>query len=389
MKKWFLHILLLAGLFGVLTTSCSQEEGLELQVSTEKVPVTFTIAMGTSSSRSRTGEDEKWDDYEDSEVGNEFENMIDPTQLYVELILTFIENGVTKESTITVNPISCWKLNQTNQANQVDLYQFVGEVNVNIKESTTFQKAKVMVYANNGGKNETFATDYDDNTGMLVGYIPMWGVKTLENFNLTPGSQSDFGSISLLRAMAKIEVTWESTSNFAKNGYSISSVGLNKYNTQGNMKPSFSDPEPENTTDYQINAINSLVSPSDASGLLFCQASTNSYVIYIPEYDNVNNNEGITEQDSNDVLISLDVKDSDNNSVLLDPANEKRSPTIRMKNLDLVRNHWYKYNIEDIVIDTDVTFTLQYQVMEWTPINNGSLTFGGESGAIHNPNQSN
>ena len=29
MKKWFLHILLLAGLFGVLTTSCSQEEFLE------------------------------------------------------------------------------------------------------------------------------------------------------------------------------------------------------------------------------------------------------------------------------------------------------------------------------------------------------------------------
>ena len=84
MKKWFLHILLLAGLFGVLTTSCSQEEGLEPQVPTEKIPVSFSIALNNSSARSRADETGKeiWgnnydgnpDNNYSSEVGNEFEN---------------------------------------------------------------------------------------------------------------------------------------------------------------------------------------------------------------------------------------------------------------------------------------------------------------------------
>ena len=56
-----------------------------------------------------------------------------------------------------------------------------------------------------------------------------------------------------------------------------------------------------------------------------------------------------------------------------------------MENLDLVRNHWYKYTIETVNINTDIKFDLQYQVIDWIEINNGSLTFGGESGATHTP----
>ena len=375
MKKWFLHILLLAGLFGVLTTSCSQEEGLEPQVSIEKVPVTFSIAMGNSSTRSRADEDKTWnDEYETSDIIDEFENEIDLNQLHVELTLTRLnEKNEEVITTVVMNPISCWKIN-----NEEDLYQIVGEVNVNINSETTYEKAKVMVYANNNGKTEVFETQYAGALeGKGVNYIPMWGVKTIANFTLTPGSLSDFGSISLLRAMAKIEVTWEATSNFAKNGYTINSVGLNKYNTKGNLKPSYSGTEPENTTDYKINAINSLASPPDASGLLFFKASNNSYVIYIPEYENPE------EEDSDDVVIWLDILDKNGNSIS-SSLNETHG-SITMTDMDLVRNHWYKYIIKDVVIDTEVLFNLQYQVMEWTPINNGSLTFGGESGAIHTP----
>ena len=52
MKKWFLHILLLAGLFGVLTTSCSQETDDPTQ-ETPKAQVVFTIALNGSSAASR------------------------------------------------------------------------------------------------------------------------------------------------------------------------------------------------------------------------------------------------------------------------------------------------------------------------------------------------
>ena len=74
MKKWFLHILLLAGLFGVLTTSCSQEDGLEL--SDEKVQISFTLAMdGAPLSRAT------WDSYSPSETGVGIDNIINNLQV--------------------------------------------------------------------------------------------------------------------------------------------------------------------------------------------------------------------------------------------------------------------------------------------------------------------
>ena len=49
---------------------------------------------------------------------------------------------------------------------------------------------------------------------------------------------------------------------------------------------------------------------------------------------------------------------------------------------DLVRNHWYKYTIENIAVDIEVTFDLSYQIINWADITNGSLTFGDDGGEV-------
>jgi hypothetical protein len=39
-----------------------------------------------------------------------------------------------------------------------------------------------------------------------------------------------------------------------------------------------------------------------------------------------------------------------------------------------------------VTIETGVSFTLQYQVINWTEINNGELIFGNGDGNVNNSN---
>ena len=65
--------------------------------------------------------------------------------------------------------------------------------------------------------------------------------------------------------------------------------------------------------------------------------------------------------------------------------------TIYFKNYEddtpwqVVRNHSYIFNITGVNTAVDVESPLQYQVMDWTPINNGTLEFGNGAGAILTP----
>ena len=342
MKKWFLHILLLAGLFGMLTTSCSQEsEGLEPNMPSINTQVMFNITMGAPSTVSRatiyTSE------------GNLFENQIDPDMLFVKLVL----DG----EICTVSKISCFETDATN------VYTVVGEINAT---STTFEEAKIIVCANVSNSRETFNVDYEEYPSKGVKCIPMWGVKTIKNFSLTPGGIKDFGRIDLLRAMAKIEVVLGSEVIAGK--YTISEAGLGKYNTVGYWAPNNSG-DYETTSDfytqnenhcYPAGYMNVAVS-SGTLGLPFEVASDNkSCIIYVPEYDYVD--------EGDDVKIHLLFNKSESESVQLESFG-----VFSLKDQDLVRNHWYKYTINRINegAELDVTcqvqpWELQQQVIDYT-----------------------
>lgn len=346
MKNWFLHILLLAGLFGVLTTSCSQEEGLEPQVTKEKVQVSFSIELDTPTARSRANN--KWGDNHDnttdndyrSEIGDEFENHIDPELLYAELTLS---NPAGNES------LTCGVENVTVFETDLDnVYRFVGEVEIN-EDITELTTAKVNVYANyqtdEDGNILTFNTDY---TGVLKGKgvnsIPMWGVKTNTNFSLTPGSIKDFGPIYLLRAMAKFEVTLDD--DLVKEGYTMDNAYLGKYNANGKIHPTgFSSIA--NTLDIDtISSFNKFVADENSAstvaqvgGLEFVQSGANRYIIYVPEH---------VYSADDQILVRVKKKIEGTENEYKDILKDNTFPGFQMNITNLVRNHLYRYNITKI-----------------------------------------
>lgn len=372
MKKWFLHILLLAGLFGVLTTSCSQEDdGLEMVTAgKEKVMVRFSIALNKSGADSRAN----WGSEYTSATGDEFDNRINPNQFFVTLTLG--------SETKNVKNVVYWK------SDNINVYEFMGEVDVNISSTTTYTNAKVNVYANMNLNQETFDANLSAYPGRGVQNIPMWGVHTISSLSLTPGEINELNTIYLLRSMSKIEVTLKPS--LVAEGYSITGVKLDKYNAKGNTLPTGTS---GNTKDFDMDGCFNPYVPSEndeydyivsqSDGFSF-QEQTNSdksksYIIYVPEYDNLVEE---SEEDENDDL-NIQVYINKDGKPIYQDLNSRG--VIAMENLDLVRNHWYKYTIETVNINTDITFNLQYQVIDWIEINNGSLTFGGESGATHTP----
>ena len=377
MKNWSTYIfLLVAGALSLLATSCSQEdEGLESVIASQgKATVQFSIALGDSGAGSRaTWGDQPYDDDPkvenslESNIGNEFENTIDLTQFHVSLTL----------ADDTQVPIK--KITQSGHTNNV--YDFVGEVEVKSVKSLT--GAKIEVRANIGQTASTFTPNYTTIPYKGVASIPMWGIHTVtaeENLLLVPGPASDpirfTNPIYLLRSMAKVEVVFQSTVNA---DYKIISAGLSKYKSEGNLLPTGNFP---NTLSYNredcINpsSTTTIVAPSDALGLPFeVAADKRSCVIYVPEYAIQYDQNG--KSDLNIQLLIDTDKDGDSDS------HELVSKGIFSVNTNLVRNHWYVYRVNNVTIEDDVQFTLHYQVIDWTEIDNGTLTFGDGSGATH------
>ena len=372
MKNWSTYIfLLVTGALSLLATSCSQEdEGLESVIASQgKATVQFSIALGNSSAGSRATDNSTWGDSytpDDSNIGNEFENTINLKKFHVSLTLA---DG----TSVPIKSIS------TPTKKAINVYDFVADVLVEGEPS--LENAKIEVYANYDNNFDTFQTSY---TGDLVGQgvpnIPMWGVHTItEDFTLAGGNTIDLRTtpIYLLRSMAKIEVII----NPALTDFTIESVGLNKYNEKGNLKPSKYTNNEVTTKDYNreecINAFSSLKSYGDYTGLPFTyDLTSNSYILYVPEYDNPE------EKDEDDAVIFLSIKKGDTYISTQLGSNG----AIRMTDLNLVRNHWYKYYINSINIKTDIQFTFQYQVINWAEINNGELIFGNGDGNVNNSN---
>ena len=346
MKKWFIHILLLAGLFGMLTTSCSQEEGLEPQASDEKVQVMFTIALdGPSSARSRGTWGDNMDNNTENNypehIGDNFDNSIDPDMLFVKLTIG--------SQTYDVQNIAYW------QEGNINEYKFVGEVDVT---ATSLTGAKVMVFANMtpaqtiGG--ETFNANYSTFPGTGVEYIPMWGVHTItaaEGLSLTPGSRTELRTpIYLLRAMAKVEVI------MANDDYEISDIKLNGYNNTGICLPTGWNGE--NTTTTTGLDLDGVFRPQqsfvkEALKTCFTESTTANgfqcFEIYVPEYLNFDSNNQATVTPST-ITVTVDGKNYN-----IEFKNYSNGSAIGNA-YNIVRNHIYRFNIT--AVKTGMEFTL-------------------------------
>ena len=163
--------------------------------------------------------------------------------------------------------------------------------------------------------------------------------------------------------MAKIEVTCSAE------GFKLSKVKLHRYNTSGYCAPTGVDEDTATDWKYEENAVCNHVThiPENSvstSELNFVIPTENGFIAYVPEFDNKTN----TEERS---YIEVTLQHTDGSSVTLnsDPYiyfceynTETGEPIENASDFDIVRNHWYKYNITNV---DDGELIFQYRVMKW------------------------
>ena len=396
MKKWILHILLFASLFGMLTTSCSQdEEVMQVGSTSGTVRIQFSLDMnGNSGSRAATWGEITGDatdnnntaDTADDDIrkrGSEYENTINPNQVQV-----FLYQG-----SRFLGEVGGLNLVNTNSAVNKNIYTFTGEVTVQNATVTSgeLKNATIMVVANydkyvdgNLALNQNHMFDYTigaytASAALNKKYIPMWG-KLNANIPLNESTASStyisIGNIYMLRAMSKIEVVFNENKDELDN-YTIEAAGLSRYNSKGNLFPlnisndtkniniaaCFNPTAFNNVSTYTLNEL----------GLPFEVATDKrSCIIYVPEYDYTNK--------ASELSIYLSLKKD--GQLLTAKDLPVSSGAIPMGERDLVRNHWYRYIVEnindgfDLTVETlawtlqeiDMSFTdiVTYNVIGWT-----------------------
>ena len=335
MKKWLLHIMLV-GVLGMLAASCSQDADDPTQDS-RKAQLAFTLALDNVSTGSRT----TWGDgYDPSDIGDDFDNRINPAQFHVQIVV----DG----ETYTVKNVM-YRLVDEDVKN---VYEFMGEVDDIELVGQEVEDVKIKVYVNMDPDNSgSFDVTFSQNTN----YIPMFGVHTINKLQLEPNVRNDIGTIYLLRAMAKVEI------NMNVKGYTLKKVVLNRYNTEGNCLPAGAEGI-EYTRDlhYDNNA-----------PLSFNPYSSEGTALTFEEFE---------ENDTQLLFYLAEVRNSDdsNNQLAMELTLEKDGVEVETtynlffcnftnlgwdNQFDVVRNHWYKYNIIAINNGEDLALTLE--VRDW------------------------
>lgn len=333
MKHRLLHILFIGAVFLSLTACIRDEENTEL-CRNEKVQVVFTLALDNKAQTRAPGD---WTpgDYDPSELGDGYENHIEPGSLQVALynmdntFLTHVEN------------LSYY------QTGQINVYRFVGEVQVDKLQNNNLS-CKVMVLANVANTLDDAANLSEFTFTRANTYIPLWGVKTV-NTALTLDTYTDLGVIYLLRAIAKVEVILSDEVA----AYTLDNVSFDRYNDSGYCLPTGYNIT-ANTENLSVEGCLRIPTQTAVSTPLAFRKDENNarrFFIYVPEFLNV----GVAD----DAQSSL--------TVVLQPANteeEGKTYTIRFAEygddgkptanaLNIVRNHLYRFHITNVTVDIE------------------------------------
>lgn len=192
--------------------------------------------------------------------------------------------------------------------------------------------------------------------------IPMWGVASKSLAGIKKGETFDFGDISLLRAMAKIEVNFNRSATSAVKDLELTGVTMNRTNPSGYLLPGNWSGIAETTTlkFEETLRIPSGLTPTERS---FSTTSDDGAIIfYVPE---INNATGTDE-----IKLTVAYKDADG----ADQTGEIRfvkygtdgKPVADPTPWDIIRNHHYSFTITQVPEEiTDETITVDYTVCDW------------------------
>ena len=344
MKNWMYKLYI--GLLGCFAMACQSSQE-EVQLLQGKVQISFTLALDDLHSRSRAGGD--WNENETTTgvIGDNYENQIDLRNGLQ--VLVYSADG-TQYLGKVANPEVVRQSTENGR-----IYEFQGSLDIDAQYITNNQlSCRLMVFAN---CSTVSAGTMDALTyGYQTDYIPMWGVQSC-TLTLAKGEMSRVPqTISLLRAMAKVEILM---ADAIKDEFNLTSVTLDKYNTSGYVLP----------TGYANVTNTGMLMQQDAfrvlPGLgidnLTFTGNDGAFHIYIPEYQNVG-------EDAVPAVMTLIVNDKEYTLEFKDYATDT--------SFNIVRNHYYQYKIIDVNTVENVLVTdLLYQSMPWTDVDNGNLDF--------------
>ena len=297
-----------------LLWACTADNDAEDESAKRDLRVAFTMQITQASPRNAS---ESWGNYAPSTTGSATENAINPNTL--KIMICNAEGQVMAQ----VEQIEMTKKSDTE-------YAITGTW-MNAADKLSLAK-KIMVVANSqeaiaNGNLQALAFNRTDTQN----YLPMWGVATLPN--LVTGKSNNIGNISMLRAVAKVQVSLRN--DMAKKGFSIASLAVNRYNAKGYVVPDTYNKVAQTTDIGFEGSLHAYDASATDTPLYF----TDEQQIYLPEYTNV----GATAPATISVELNRNGQHEGNYTLYFRTYDSEGAPTGAPYNIQ--RNHYYLYTI--------------------------------------------
>lgn len=190
--------------------------------------------------------------------------------------------------------------------------------------------------------------------------VPLYGVTNeLSGLHFDAQGHTDLGKIHLLRAYAKIEVRVAEQC-----AARLRSVKLTRYNTSGFSAPrgiKLQDQYVHNNYDNDYTKEPSI--PSDVAvgtDLEMMPAPDGSFIAYVPEYRNV----GVASADRAKFTLSFEDEDASKTYTL----EFARFDQPAQPPMDILRNVWYRFIVNKIDQNVDVSIHCKVQVVPYSEI---------------------
>lgn len=174
--------------------------------------------------------------------------------------------------------------------------------------------------------------------------IPMWGMASKSLAGIKKGETFDFGDISLLRAMAKIEVNFDRSATSPVKDLELTGVTMNRTNPSGYLLPgNWSGIEETTTLKFEETLrIPSGLTPSERS---FSTTSDDGAIIfYVPEIKNAIGND--------EIKLTVGYKDAygtdQTGEIRFVKYGTDGKPVADPTPWDIIRNHHYSFTITQV-----------------------------------------
>ena len=307
-----------------------------------------------------------WEDGEATDVlGTSFENRILPESLRVSVYTA--DNSYVCD----IESLMYWPINEDGSR-----YQFHGKVPATLLEMATKEakpEYKFMVYANcQSGDNANIIYSYED-IDMTTGAIPMWGVKQADITNLLNNRVQELGEISLLRAVAKVEVIVDE----ALEGCTLEGATINYHNRKGYSLPMRWDATTSTSALDREEVFRSYQSLHTTGHELTEVEKGSKFIIYLPEYDN-----SLFPDYESKISVSVNYNGAPMTfaDALQFRSHTNGKPTGDVSNI--VRNTIYRFRITKINAGG---LALNYEVADWERSDNWEWVQHFDYPNYHNP----